>query len=389
MSRAGRAFAFLGLLSLLVAGAPHAGAQSTNRQQERERIRRERAALAADMDVLRADSAKVEEALQDLERRLAYEESVLASARQAQAAAEAQAQDAARRAAAAANEIARLEAETRQAAIRAFMTGDADSDGWDASTGMDLRAAASRGVLQRVVTSTADDLADQLAAAREDHQVAQAAAEDAATQAAERADAARSRLGAVEEAKQQQAAFASDLDARIEARLAEAANLEALDKSIAAAIVREQQDLERRARALPRSTTVRRLPSSGSVPLANVRGIVVHVDIADQLRALLAAADAAGFSLGGGGYRDSSQQQRLREQNCPNPETSPASSCRPPTARPGASMHERGIAVDFTSGGRLIESRSNPAFRWLADNAGRFGFQNLPSEPWHWSTNGR
>ena len=25
---------------------------------------------------------------------------------------------------------------------------------------------------------------------------------------------------------------------------------------------------------------------------------------------------------------------------------------------------------------------------WLAANAGSFGFRNLPSEPWHWSTNG-
>jgi hypothetical protein len=24
----------------------------------------------------------------------------------------------------------------------------------------------------------------------------------------------------------------------------------------------------------------------------------------------------------------------------------------------------------------------------LADNASRFGFFNLPSEPWHWSVNG-
>lgn len=26
---------------------------------------------------------------------------------------------------------------------------------------------------------------------------------------------------------------------------------------------------------------------------------------------------------------------------------------------------------------------------WLHANAGRFGFVNLPSEPWHWSVDGR
>jgi D-alanyl-D-alanine carboxypeptidase len=51
-------------------------------------------------------------------------------------------------------------------------------------------------------------------------------------------------------------------------------------------------------------------------------------------------------------------------------------------------MHERGLAVDLTVGGRAITTRSSPAFRWLADNASRFGFFNLPSEPWHWSVNG-
>ena len=29
-----------------------------------------------------------------------------------------------------------------------------------------------------------------------------------------------------------------------------------------------------------------------------------------------------------------------------------------------------------------------PASAWLAANAERFGFSNLPSEPWHWSTTG-
>ena len=51
-------------------------------------------------------------------------------------------------------------------------------------------------------------------------------------------------------------------------------------------------------------------------------------------------------------------------------------------------MHEQGLAIDFTAGGDLIRSRSHPAFLWLAGNAERFGFYNLPSEPWHWSTTG-
>jgi LAS superfamily LD-carboxypeptidase LdcB len=52
-------------------------------------------------------------------------------------------------------------------------------------------------------------------------------------------------------------------------------------------------------------------------------------------------------------------------------------------------MHERGLAIDFTcNGGGAIGSRSSPCFQWLSGNASSYGFYNLPSEPWHWSTNG-
>ena len=37
---------------------------------------------------------------------------------------------------------------------------------------------------------------------------------------------------------------------------------------------------------------------------------------------------------------------------------------------------------------RSIQSRANPAYRWLAAHAAKYGLYNLPSEPWHWSVNG-
>ena len=108
---------------------------------------------------------------------------------------------------------------------------------------------------------------------------------------------------------------------------------------------------------------------------------------------MLAAAEADGIVFGGGGYRSSDSQIALRKAHCGSSdyavyEASP-SSCSPPTARPGQSMHERGLAIDFTYQGRVISSRSNPGFQWLSAHAGSYGFVNLPSEPWHWSTNGR
>ena len=47
-------------------------------------------------------------------------------------------------------------------------------------------------------------------------------------------------------------------------------------------------------------------------------------------------------------------------------------------------MHEVGLAIDFENCG----SHSTACCQWLSANASRFGFFNLPSEPWHWSING-
>ncbi|MEJ7764547.1 MAG: D-alanyl-D-alanine carboxypeptidase family protein [Acidimicrobiales bacterium] len=147
------------------------------------------------------------------------------------------------------------------------------------------------------------------------------------------------------------------------------------------------------APAPPRPGPPRPVPSAPAGPgLTTVRGITVSSSIAGQLSNLLSASDSAGLSLSGGGYRSSQQQIQTRMNNCGTSNYAiyemPASQCSPPTAKPGASMHERGLAIDFQNRGSLITSRSNPAFQWLAGNAGRFGFRNLPSEPWHWSTTG-
>lgn len=124
-----------------------------------------------------------------------------------------------------------------------------------------------------------------------------------------------------------------------------------------------------------------------------VDGIRVHRSISINLHRLLVAARNDGIVLSGWGWRDHQTQIRLRRSHCGTSHYAiwemPSSRCRPPTARPGRSMHEQGKAVDFTYRGRSISNRSNPGYKWLAANAHYYGFYNLPSEPWHWSTNGR
>jgi hypothetical protein len=136
---------------------------------------------------------------------------------------------------------------------------------------------------------------------------------------------------------------------------------------------------------------------SGSGQLRTVGGITVDASIAGNLERLLNDARADGIVLGGHGYRSPEVTARLRIANgCPDVYDSPASACRVPTARPGSSMHEQGLAIDFTYRGQTIcfprpasRCSGNAAFDWLRANAHKYGLKNLPSEAWHWSTNGR
>jgi D-alanyl-D-alanine carboxypeptidase len=119
-----------------------------------------------------------------------------------------------------------------------------------------------------------------------------------------------------------------------------------------------------------------------------VYGITVHKSIAFAFKRMLDDAKADGVVLSGSGYRSTQRQIELRTVNgCPDVWTAPPSSCRVPTAIPGRSLHELGLAVDISSGGKTITPKS-PGYAWLAAHAAGYGFVNLPSEPWHWSITG-
>jgi D-alanyl-D-alanine carboxypeptidase len=120
-----------------------------------------------------------------------------------------------------------------------------------------------------------------------------------------------------------------------------------------------------------------------------VYGITVNKIVAYPFQRMLDDAAKAGIKMSGGGFRTKGQQIALRTTNgCPDVWTAPASSCRVPTAIPGRSLHELGLAIDLSTGGKTIPSHTSPAYKWLAVNAAKYGFVNLPSEPWHWSITG-
>ncbi len=396
-------------------------------------------AKSDDVDVITADRDAVRAELSRLDERYAAQRDQVDKAREAALAAEAKVADAQARVAKAREdlEIARrivaeyaAEAYMRPPAadtLRVLSLADADDAGF-AHTVMELMTENRQQVVEQLVTQ-------QGVVAREE-----AAAEAAAGEARRRASDAEVQLVELDKLRAEQQKLAARLDERLDDALAEAAALAAVDQAVADQLAAEELALRSAAPATrvtrdvssvastgssssaapatsPPSTggstgsggsssnattttkapttTVAVTPPAGVVTWAdvtNVGGIYVHKSIADNLRALLNAATAAGFSLRGGGYRDSASQIATRQANCGSTYydiyLKPASLCTPPTAIPGRSMHERGLAIDFTSSGALITSRSNPAFVWMSNNAGRYGFYNLPSEPWHWSTTG-
>ena len=124
-----------------------------------------------------------------------------------------------------------------------------------------------------------------------------------------------------------------------------------------------------------------------ALTLNRVGNIVVAESISGQLAEMIAHAAADGIALDGWGWRSHEQQISLRAAHCADIWTTPASECSPPTAAPGTSRHEYGLAIDFHAEGAAIGSTS-PEFQWLSQHAATYGFFNLPSEPWHWSIDG-
>jgi len=349
----------------------------------------------AQVDTLRASREQVLTRITELTAEVDTQQAQ-AEASRVQAERAADDADAAQLAADAASVVAdRNRAEFRSYVVQSFIRPPAQDtlallalpadDGADHAVGM-LRSVADR---RRV---TAEGFVAQQRAAERTRDAARTAETDA-RRAQQSADTAAADLKATID---EQSTLADDLDRRLDAALAEAESLRQIDEAAARRLAAEEAALRQQG---PRSSGGSSGGSSAvavaavdAADIVVVRGIPINRSIADELDGMLGAAAADGVTISGSGYRSSQRQIELRQQNCGSStfdiyQRSP-SECSPPTARPGTSMHERGLAVDLTSGSTAITSRADPAFIWLAANAGRYGFRNLPSEPWHWSTTG-
>ena len=390
--------------------------------KERDVFQKEILSHAQVIDTATAEVSEVEQALADLELLVAEQRDDVTRAERALEGAVLAVTAAERKSGELADQQTTLKAQVNDLALQTYIGRDSTIEGSFglARTG-DIYKAARVQTLIGAAFGDINNTSDRLRALQIDTQVATKALNEAAVRRELLQSEAEVQLEQLLEAVGLQARAVLEAEERLEVRLYEAAALAELDAEMAKEIEAENKNLSRvikaekakrqeeerlrreaeRKRREAEEARQRRLLGIAGAPtsinfdrseLSTVWGIRVHESIADKLLALLKASSRDGIRLGGGGYRSSTSQIALRRANCGTSNwavySKPSYQCRPPTARPGASMHERGLAVDFTQNGRALWSNTS-GYRWLKRNAAKYGFRNLPSEPWHWSVNGR
>lgn len=128
-------------------------------------------------------------------------------------------------------------------------------------------------------------------------------------------------------------------------------------------------------------------PAKGTNP-----ALYLYEEAATAFVQMDAAAKAAGVPLTvNTAFRDHEYQQRLYAEYMA---AKAAGQPHAVVAVPGTSDHERGLSVDIATGvpealykaSREQKAASSPIYRWLYNNAAKWGFANdVSSEPWHWT----
>lgn len=395
------AAALFGLLILLPGSVTAQEAEDEEKleelKEERERIQEEVAEAAAKVDASLASFDEVAQALEDINGLVDLHEARLLDAEQAVNAANRLVEQAEGRRLEIDDEMAELRTLVSDLALASF-TGEVGENGEDLTSFLlseDPTEAIRRRTLVEFQTGNLSDALDRLRLLDTEAEQVEADRIRAVEAAVSNRSEAISRKVDLDAAVAAQTELVLDVEARLEARLAEASYLEEIDAEKAAEIRQQEEviarqireeaarqaaaEAARRAAAQPAPA----LPSSGDI--VDAEGFAVHSSVQDQVTRMIQDARAAGVSLTGYSWRSPERTAELRVINgCPDVYNASPSSCRIPTARPGQSMHERGLAIDFQSCWR-----GSDCFTWLSNNAANYGYFNLPSESWHWSTNGR
>lgn len=364
-------------------------------KEEREKIQLEVAAAAAKVSAADATHEEVAKALDDINGLVDLHQARLLDAEQAVRSAEQLVSQAEARRAEIEVEMDGLRELVSDLAVMAF-TGEAGENGEDLTAFLlsdNPTEAMRRRSLVEFQTGNLSDGLDRMRLL--DAEAAQVEADRArAVEAAliNQTEAVNRQLE-LDKAVDIQTELVLDVEARLEQRLAEASYLEEIDSEKAAEIRQQEEVIAKRVRAeaaAKAAEEARRRAAARPAPanaddIVEAEGFWVHSSVQGQVAQMIRDARAAGVTLSGYSYRSPQRTAELRVINgCPDVYNASPSRCRIPTARPGTSMHERGLAIDFRSCWR-----GSACFTWLSNNASKYGYKNLPSESWHWSTNGR
>jgi LAS superfamily LD-carboxypeptidase LdcB len=391
-----RAFIAAAVAATTLSPAP-SGAQEPSTEQQLDDVRAQVAEVAGEIDVLEARDAEIQEALATIQTSVVGQQVVVTATEDALAVAEA---DVAASAAAIARleaEIVELDAAADQMLIDAFVDPPINH-ALDVFRSETLADATIKTAIIEIQADADAAAIDDLGEAQDELEVRQAEQEDLAATASQKKTEADAAMAELEAAMAEQAQFATDVEARLNAKLAEAESLKTSDAALSRQLVAEQAALAASlaaSAAQPAASASTIVPAPGGLATVTCPGggsITVAGSIAANVQALLDAAYAAGVTLCGGGYRNPEEQIELRKAHCGTSYYAiyemPSSQCSPPTARPGTSMHEQGLAIDFTCNGGGTVSRGTACWNWLVAHASEYGLYNLPEESWHWSTNG-
>ena len=387
-----RRVAFLAAVAALATLATVVDAATPDElREERREVQAQAAELASEVDAATADVVDLEVALAAAQANVDAQQAAVEAANRAVI-------DADKAQAVALAAIIDLEVQEKQVRIdlqNAVIDSYVSFQGFDdlEALGDDPWEASRAETLAEIGTGTSLERLDNLRSIGAELEFQRLLAEQAAVEAESNREEMRFRLAELETALAIEDQLLLEAIERQERRLGEAVALEALEAELSEQIrVEEQRIADAIANRIPPGGGSVTVPPDSDIELVTVGGITVNVLVEDQVRGILAAMSARGFNLGGGGYRSIESQIRLRRANCGTSDYAiwemPASRCRPPTARPGLSQHEVGLAIDFTLNGRVLRTRNSDVYRALAEVAPQFGFYNLPSEPWHWSTTG-
>lgn len=375
-------------------GASTAPALAADSPTENEKNEQAQADKAKEVDAANAELSELTNALSVLNNQVAEQQARLAEAEEQVIKAEAAVDITEGEVSEAEGELARLEADLNTVAIETFVGDGADADIL-VSIG-DPNKALRMEEMRESATQSDLELVEELRSAQDDLDTRRADASAAVKAADLQRQQVADQLAALERDQAAQRTLIADAEDRLDHLLEERAELAKTGNENA--LPEPDKLVETLAATSPPPTQppvdieIPAVVSEADIESVG-KGIKVHKSIAPTIRQLLADAAADGVPLEGGGYRSVASQIAVRKNNCGTSNYAiyemRASQCSPPTARPGASQHQKGLAIDFTTNGKLIRSRSGPAWNWLEANGARYGLKNLPSEPWHWSTTGR